>query len=228
MTKFIFFFFDLINLRFQYRRPWPHNIGLDSRVRNEGIPTSEKILDHRYLDVWYKLYRLGSSCFSNAPRWFTEKISATFETWYPLSSLTQQRKPLGHEFTLGTGSSYFTSYVCLHDASLHIWIQLIIKLVCRFSRYNFCPCAILFPFIWIMVYFEEKLTCNLSKVCANAVRLIIWARVVFMDRFASYCDSIGTDLFSFNDLNTFSQRGHWYDVDDKEVTLWKYNFAFLQ
>lgn len=46
--------------------------------------------------------------------------------------------------------------------------------------------------------------------------------------FASYCDSIGPYLFSFNDLNTFSQRGHWYDVDDNEVTLWKYNFAFLQ
>lgn len=122
----------------------------------------------------------------------------------------------------------FTSSICLHYASLHIWIQLIIKLVCRFSRYNFCPCAILFPFIWIMGYFQEKLSCNLSKVCANAVRLIIWARVVFMDRFASYCDSIGTDLFSFNYLNTFSQRGHWYDVVDNEVTLWKYNSAFLQ
>ena len=127
-----------------------------------------------------------------------------------------------------THFNYFTSSICLYYASLHIWIQLIIKLVCRFSRYNFCPCAILFPFIWIMVYFEEKLSCNLSKVCATAVRLIIWARVVFMDGFASYCDSIGTDLFSFNDLNTFSQRGHWNDVDDNEVTLWKYNFTFLQ
>ena len=32
--------FDLINLSVQYRRPGPHNIGLDSGVRNRGIPTS--------------------------------------------------------------------------------------------------------------------------------------------------------------------------------------------
>ena len=31
--------FDLINQRFQYRRPRPHSIGLDSGVRNKGIQT---------------------------------------------------------------------------------------------------------------------------------------------------------------------------------------------
>ena len=30
--------------------------------------------------------------------------------------------------------------------------------------------------------------------------------------------SMGTALFSFNELNTFSQRGLWFDVDDN-VTL---------
>ena len=30
-------------------------------MRNKGIPTSEKILDHGYIDVWYKLYLVNKS-----------------------------------------------------------------------------------------------------------------------------------------------------------------------